>query len=84
MCFEKMDLTWNMKCLLQGAFVVGVWWGASSTSKDQNSLFPKPEWKVPSVLFALGLFWVTYVFNGILDVNFSCEHGSFFDNFKAK
>lgn len=76
-----MDFYWNTKCILQGAFVLGVWYGASGNSA--NSIFPKPGWSFNSILFAVGLFWVTYVFNGIMDVNFSCEHGSFFDNFKA-
>ena len=76
-----MDFYWNTKCILQGAFVLGVWYGASGNAS--NSIFPKPEWSFNSILFAAGLFWVTYVFNGIMDVNFSCEHGSFFDNFKA-
>lgn len=72
----------NMKCVIQGLFVVGVWWGTSSTVEDRNGFFPPPEFTLPSIGFAAGLFWLTYFVNAVMDVKFGCEHGSLYDAFK--
>ena len=73
------DFTYNVKCVIQGGFVVGVWYGSSSSQESSDQILPQPKWEWGSVLFALLLFYVTYVLNALLDIKLGCEHGSFWD-----
>lgn len=66
------DFRYNTKCVLQGFFVLGVWYAA------YNRDLPKPEMQPKSVLFALFLFWITYFVNAIMDHEFGCDHGDFY------
>ena len=73
------DFEWNTKCIIQGFFVLGVWAGSSSSKDDSDQWFPKPELKGTTIIFAGLLFWAMYMINMLLDINFRCEHGSFYD-----
>ena len=79
---EDTTFKFNLKCVLQGAFVVGVWVAASSTNINANGWLPEPKMEWRSILFAALLFWITYAFNAVLDVNLGCDHGTFYDKFK--
>jgi hypothetical protein len=78
------ELEWNTKCFIQGAFVLGVWAGSSSSQPESDQWFPKLELKGTTLIFAGLLFWATYAINALLDVNFGCEHGSFYDRLAYK
>ena len=67
------DFSYNTKCVIQGFFVLGVWAGAS------NGALPKPKSGGASFVFAAFLFWITYVMNAILDVQYGCCHGRFYE-----
>ena len=78
------ELEWNTKCFIQGTFVLGVWAGSSSSQPESDQWFPKPELKGTTLIFAGLLFWATYAINALLDVNFGCEHGSFYNQLVYK
>ena len=78
------ELEWNTKCFIQGTFVLGVWAGSSSSQPESDQWFPKLELKGTTLIFAGLLFWATYAINALLDVNFGCEHGSFYDRLAYK
>ena len=40
---------------------------------------PEPKKDGASFLFAAFLFWIVYVMNALLDGEYGCEHGSFYD-----
>jgi hypothetical protein len=62
-----MTFTYNTKCIIQGAVLVGLWWAASNDKID------KPKWWT-----ALAVFWLFYVMNARLDTVYGCEHGSIY------
>jgi hypothetical protein len=72
----SVDVQYNTKCVIQGFFVLGVWYGS------YKGVFPDPtdeETKQSSkILFALLLFYVVYVANAFLDKKYGCEHGDLF------
>ena len=67
------DFTYNTKCIIQGFFVLGVWY------TSYNHQLPEPKKDGASFLFAAFLFWIVYVMNAILDGEYGCDHGSFYD-----
>ena len=73
------ELEWNTKCFIQGAFVLGVWAGSLSSQPESDQWFPKLELKGTTLIFAGLLFWAMYTINVLLDVNFGCEHSSFYN-----
>ena len=76
------NFTYNTKCILQGAFVVGVWYGSSSDREAaDDAWFPKPEMTLKSIVFAGLLFYVTYAIGAVLDAQYGCEHGEFWSSF---
>ena len=76
-----MDFTYNTKCIIQGLFVVGVWYGSSSTGPKADGWFPQPEASMKSFIFAGLLFYVTYAIGAVLDAQYGCEHSEFWSSF---
>ena len=76
-----MDFTYNTKCIVQGLFVVGVWYGSSSTGPKADGWFPQPEASMKSFIFAGLLFYMTYAIGAVLDAQYGCEHGEFWSSF---
>ena len=73
-------ITYNTKCILQGAFVLGIWYGSYSGTFPDPTNKEERGWKTG--LFALLLFYLVYVGNAILDLKYGCDHGTVFDSFK--
>ena len=72
----------NVKCVLQGGFVVGVWILSSGNCEKNNQRLPCPKLNASGIIFGALLFWVTYFVNAVLDINLGCDHGSWYDKFK--
>lgn len=61
-------IEYNPKCVVQGGFVLGMWWAGT---RDKLPPF--------TFLSALLVFWLVYVANAVLDKKFGCEHGELYE-----
>ena len=61
------DLRWNLKNILYALFIVGVWYGSSSSFEENNSWFPTPrkDWK--TALWVIFMFVFVYALSIFLD-----------------
>ena len=70
---EMALFNWNVKCVIQVVFVMGVW----GYFEGQ----PLPEWKADDPtwwLAAVLVIFSVYFGNAFLDTLFGCEHGEIY------
>ena len=70
---EMALFNWNVKCVIQVVFVMGVW----GYFEGQ----PRPEWKADDPtwwLAAVLVIFSVYFGNAFLDTLFGCEHGEIY------
>ena len=70
---EMALFNWNVKCVIQVVFVMGVWGYCEGQ--------PLPEWKADDPtwwLAAVLLIFSVYFGNAFLDTLFGCEHGEIY------
>ena len=71
-------INWNTKCVLGGAFVVGVYMaGAYNTGPEIN--FTRAP--LMTTAWLASLFVLYYVLNTYLDLKYGCDHGTFYQTY---
>lgn len=60
-------IEYNTKCIIQGGLLVLLWWGAANGHIEG-----------PTLISGIGVFWLFYVLNALLDKQYGCEHGTLY------
>ena len=61
------DIKWNLKNALYALFVIGVWFGSTSSFEENDAWFPQPKNRGSSVAWVLMICAVVWVLAIFLD-----------------